>query len=138
MTFAGQAFWREAERGLVSVVPCCPACGRPSQLRRDVMPIALEVAERAFGASEAGVTGVSQMRRATAARSLLVWALHSLGTGQSYSQIGRLLGGRHHSTIINLHQKAINLRLRDPAFAQACKDIADGYYLWEGGENAGN
>lgn len=138
MTFAGQAFWHEAERRLGSVIPCCPTCGRPSQLSRSVLPIALEVAERAFGVSEAAVTGVSQMRRATDARSLVVWALHSIGTGLSYSAIGRVLGGRHHSTIINLHQKAISLRLRDPAFAAACKDIADGFYLWEGGEHAGN
>jgi len=60
------------------------------------------------------------------ARALATWVLRDVPSEpMSYPKIGRVLGDRHHSTIINLHLMAIRLRLEDPAFARRCSAIAE-------------
>ena len=60
------------------------------------------------------------------ARALATWVLRNVPSEpMSYPKIGRVLGDRHHSTIINLHLMAIRLRLEDPAFARRCSAIAE-------------
>lgn len=59
------------------------------------------------------------------ARALVVWMLRTDPAGAvSYPKIGRALGNRDHTTIINLHRMAIRLRLESAQFAQACAEIA--------------
>ena len=58
------------------------------------------------------------------ARALVVWALRTLGEPMSYPELARLLGRSCHSTAVNLHQRAIVLRLFEPKFARACRQIA--------------
>ncbi|RIV82975.1 hypothetical protein D2V17_14330 [Aurantiacibacter xanthus] len=53
-------------------------------------------------------------------RALAVWLLRTCEPAFSYPTIGRHLGGRHHTTIINLHRMAIRLRLEDLQFAALC------------------
>lgn len=57
------------------------------------------------------------------ARALAVWAMRALCDRPSYPSIGKSLGGRDHSTIINLHERAIYLRLKSAKFAGACVDV---------------
>lgn len=57
------------------------------------------------------------------ARALFVWALRTIGRPASYPELAGLLEKRDHSTAINLHQKAILLRLADPTFAAACRRL---------------
>ncbi|MDE2595978.1 MAG: hypothetical protein KGL44_03775 [Sphingomonadales bacterium] len=121
-----QAFWREAEQARAPLeVKVCPCCHRPLPRSQEVDGIAFGVAARHFDVTEAGLRGPGRTERITRARALVVWALRSLGNQLSYPAIGRLLGERHHSTIINLHQKAISLRLRDPVFAAQCREVVD-------------
>ena len=58
------------------------------------------------------------------ARALFVWAVKSHRPNLSYALIGRWLGDRHHSTIMNLHKKAIALRLSDADFNLLCERFA--------------
>ena len=123
MTSAGQKFWHEAEKRRPLNLPECPCCGRPFPIGDGVLDHALVVAEATYGVSRAAVLGPSSTKPISSGRALTVWALRTLGRGLSYPVIGQKLGGRHHSTIVSLHQKAISARLRDPQFAQACDRI---------------
>lgn len=53
-------------------------------------------------------------------RAFAVWSFCTLGEPRSYSEIGRIMGGRDHSSIVNLHQIALDRGLRDPGFAATC------------------
>lgn len=69
------------------------------------------------------IIGNRRLPEIVAARALCVWTMRGLCDRPSYPRIGRSLGGRHHSTVLSLHERAIYMRLKDPAFAQACIDI---------------
>jgi hypothetical protein len=57
-------------------------------------------------------------------RALVVWLLRTLPSRpMSYPEIGKVLGGMDHQSMIHLHRKAIYLRLRDRVFASACKSF---------------
>lgn len=124
MTQAGQRFWREREARVLLPLNACPCCNRPLPARGAIDEIAIDAACSAYGISPAALTGPSKTRRISAARSLVVWALRTLGDQLSYGGIGALLGGRHHSTIVSLHQNAIAMRLRDSAFDASCRALA--------------
>lgn len=65
-------------------------------------------------------------------RALVVWLLRTLPSRpMSYPEIGKVLGGMDHQSMIHLHRKAIYLRLRDRAFASACKSFLTRFYLSE-------
>lgn len=123
MTLSGQAFWRDQDRTMPIALPECPCCGRPYPVGRGVHEHALAAAEAVFGVSRAAIEGKSQTRQVARARALVVWALRSVGGELSYQSIGQLIGGRHHSTVVDAHQRAIAARLRDRTFARACDRI---------------
>ena len=58
------------------------------------------------------------------ARALFVRSIKTFRKLTAYQKIGDWLGGRDHTTIMNLHQKAVLLRLSDPAFSQQCHEFA--------------
>ena len=73
--------------------------------------------------------------RLVKARALVVWALRALPRkAVSYPKIGCALGGRDHSTIINLHRMATRLRLEDAFFARCCQALQ---VLFEEAHDAG-
>ncbi len=119
-----QAFWRGKESELAPVAQICPCCARPMPLRGSVLDQAYEVAEAVFGTSRAAIMSSSRTARISDARALVVWAVRTIDGRLSYDAIGRIMGGRHHSSIINLHQKAISLRVRNVQFANACAEVA--------------
>lgn len=125
----GQAFWRAADETLPPVAQCCPMCGQRRVMTSDALTIAFEVAEQVYGYSPDELKGraLGRTPRITEARSLIVWAARSLGKGMSYTEIGRLMDGRDHGSIINLHQKAISRRLCDSEFAGHCRAVVRAY-----------
>lgn len=77
-----------------------------------------------FKISHDDLTGPSRLGHLVRARFAAVLLLREgaqpkLNGTRSNPQIGRLLGGRDHSTIIWAHQRGRELLLRDPDFAQA-------------------
>ena len=65
-------------------------------------------------------------------RALVVWLLRTLPSRpMSYPEIGKVLGGMDHQSMIHLHRKAIYLRLRDRVFASACKSFLTRLFLSE-------
>lgn len=105
----------------------CNSCGQSRQLPPIQLHSAVEIALEAFGIEMDELVGRGHDPIATAARALVVWGLRTLGGPHSYSPIGRALG-RGHSTIINLHQKAIVLRERSKPFAAACDRMVARYF----------
>ena len=61
------------------------------------------------------ILGDSRLAKLVRARAAIAWVAN-LALGRGANQIGRLLGNRHHATIINALRKAESLRGRDPAF----------------------
>lgn len=55
------------------------------------------------------------------ARFVAVWAIRQRNPAASFAVIGRLLGGRDHSTMIHAHRRAEELRGEDPNF----RDLTD-------------
>jgi chromosomal replication initiation ATPase DnaA len=68
-----------------------------------------------MGVAEADVTGRSRVRMLVRPRAAVCWLARTL-TGYSLPQIGAVLGGRDHSTILNLLARAERLRGDDTAF----------------------
>jgi chromosomal replication initiation ATPase DnaA len=101
----------------------CPCCRRPMPERRGVAALAFATAMAVYGVSAAEMRSAVREDDVIKARGLVVWALRSIGEPVSYPVIGRMLGGRDHSTIIHAHRKAITLRLADSRFALACRAI---------------
>lgn len=118
MSYFGRPFWKSAE---------------PQPLDPDV---ALSVAQTEFGVSRAELLSPRRFSDLVVARAFAVWMLRSLGGPMSYPRIGRAIGGRDHATIINLHQKAIALRLTDPAFRGACERIHGRFHAMREQSNA--
>lgn len=104
-------------------LPACGGCRAP--LRQPCFPadVAFALVRAEFGIARDDLISAQRTDRLVTARAYFVWVLATLGKRRSYPGIGRLLGGRDHSTIINLHRKAIGLRLRNAAFAAACLRI---------------
>ena len=87
--------------------------------------VALAIAQAEFGVSRDELVSHRRCDTLVRARAFAVWVLRSLGVPMSYPRIGRAIGGRDHTTIINLHLKAVTLRLTDPAFRGACQRIEE-------------
>lgn len=100
----------------------CPACGqtRPGNL---LVETVLRHVARNFGATLADLRGQRRSGALIAARALATWGMRNLGRGMTYNAIGRVLS-RDHSSVINLHYRAVALRLSDPGFEAACRELA--------------
>lgn len=79
-----------------------------------------------YEVSRAGLIGKRKFAELVRCRALITWALRSLRPDLSYTQIGQRLG-RDHTTIINLHRKAVSLRVCDAEFDSECAELM-GYF----------
>lgn len=93
--------------------------GQPPVPARFVLAAA--VAE--FGVDRMDLFSCRRESRFIKARAFVVWSLRSLGEPWSYPQIARLLEKSCHSVAINLHMRALALRLSDAKFDAACRRI---------------
>ena len=88
-------------------------------------------AAEAYGIAPMEILSARRQDKLVRARALAVWGMRNLCDRPSYPRVGRALGGRDHGTVINLHEKAIHLRLCDRFFAQACVDMTR-EFEWKG------
>ncbi len=110
----------------IALATRCGTCGQRRKLPPMVFASAVDVVLQEFPVEREELFARHGEAIAVAARALLVWGLRTLGGPHGYKAIGRALG-RDHAGIIHLHQKAIALRLRSPAFAAACERMAARY-----------
>ena len=78
-----------------------------------------------LGEPERVLFGKGQQKRLFEPRVAIVLSLRKRMIGErpmSYPRIGRLLGGRDHTTIISAYWRGIDL-LADPVFAQLCRQV---------------
>lgn len=84
------------------------------------------IAERVafeMGVPIADVMGERRLKRICRVRFASIWVIRRI-TALSLPQIGRAIGGRDHSTILNAIARAEDLRARDPAFRALTNRIA--------------
>ena len=120
--------WRTPPYDRARLMPSrCPICRGPAHIPHMPIGLVLEIAAATFGVTRADMRGDSKADQLVKARAFATWALRSLGVPTSYAAIGRSLR-RHFDTAINLHRKAIWLRLHDADFASACSSLSDRFY----------
>ena len=88
---------------------------------------ALAAVSARFGVSARVIVGRSR-RRPTAAARFAVMAVQREAVGASYAQIGRDMGGRHHSSAVHAVETVASRRRKDPELDRmltACVDSAD-------------
>ena len=103
--------------------PRCLSCGQACPVPSITLSGAVEIALGVFGIERDELLGYCPDPIATAARSLVVWALRTLGGPHSYGPIAAALE-RSRDEIVRLHTKAIALRLANATFAAACDRMA--------------
>lgn len=104
---------RAVQPSLGAQDPCPPAT-------RALLHVILPVAAHLFSVTVVDLISKRRRQRLVWARAFVVWALRSQDRPLSYPMIGELLGGRDHTSAINLHEKAVWLRLHSAEFAAAC------------------
>lgn len=72
-----------------------------------------------FGVLRADITGRAQHREAFEARAAVALAAHE--AGRSYSQIGRKLGDRHHSSMMHAVRRARQIGRRNSLYLERCR-----------------
>jgi len=88
---------------------------------------------RTYGFTDLDLTSHRRLAQLIEARKLVVRLLRAHGENWwSYPKIGRLLGGRHHTTIMYLDWSANHLVGALPVFARHCGDFA---CQWSSREN---
>jgi chromosomal replication initiation ATPase DnaA len=88
--------------------------------------MAAAVACEIYGIDGIDLVSRRRHRHLIAARALAIWAMRQ-EPAHSYPAIGRTLGDRHHTSIMNLHRKAERLRQCDPAFRLHCARVLGRY-----------
>ena len=81
-------------------------------------PLATDIIQHVadvFEVSKADITGRRRQRILTRPRQVTCYLIRDM-TGKSYPLIGKMLGGRDHSTIIHGREVCINIMRRDPVF----------------------
>jgi len=77
-----------------------------------------------LGVTKKEVVSSSRKQHIVRARDIIAYMLREYGE-MSYPAIGRLLGGRDHTTIIHAHKKIKNLTKTTPNFQQGVGDLID-------------
>jgi chromosomal replication initiator protein len=104
-------------RELIAELVPSAACGEPTTVEE----IQRRVAE-AFGISQADLIGASRATTALKARQMAILLTREL-TDLSLAQIGRLYGGRDHSTVLNALRRATSSAAEDADFAQQAAEL---------------
>lgn len=105
---------------------------RPGDVRPARLPVIDLAAEALSLRAEDILSRASKKQEQVRGRALVVWALRAIPSKPvSYTVIGRVLGGIHHTSASDLHMKAIGLRLRDRQFAGACNALLGHFHLRE-------
>ena len=79
----------------------------------------LDAACQQFEVTRAEVLGPSRLARIVDARSATAWAARRRMRRGSYQEIGHLLGGRHHTTIMLSVRRADAVRGKDDGYRRA-------------------
>ena len=75
-------------------------------------------AEKLWGIPQGSIKSATRLRHITQPRFAVIYAARRMTRPQrSYPEIGRVIGGRDHSTIISGERRAVELRKTDPEFA---------------------
>lgn len=90
-----------------------PRAARQPQLREIVA-----IAARHFGIPQKQLKSGSRRQSIVTARAVAIYLARELA-GASYDQIGRVLGGRDHTTIMHNYRKIETERTRNPAIQEA-------------------
>lgn len=102
----------------------------PSDLAPVAVGDALAAVSAAFGVPVAEIVGRSRLGRVVAARQTACWLLRARpkpgGLTRSFPEIGALLGGRDHSTVIYAMRRAGERAERFPDYAAALAALAGG------------
>lgn len=85
--------------------------------------MALRRAMQMTGFPLPAIVGSGRTRAIVQVRAAIVWSLRC-DPPLSYPNIGRRLGHRDHTTIINLHRRANEWRAGDPAYRALCDAVA--------------
>ncbi len=129
MSAIGQPFWRDQDIVRAQrAVPLCKVCGEPSHLPPFPGHTALALAGGTFNVASVDLISPHRDDEFVQARAFAVWTLRTLGAPMKYAVLGRLLGGRDHSSIIHLHQRAIWMRQTNERFREACDRLEQGFY----------
>ena len=78
----------------------------------------IDAAARLFDVSRQELIGSSRTREVVIARQAAAWALHKRYPELSLTRIGQLLGGRHHTTIIDAVTRAERRARSDRDYAR--------------------
>lgn len=117
----GQPFWRDID---VAPVPRAPVREEPVDPDYVAAATAIWFVCALWDVDQNALFSRRRADRLVQARALVTWILRTDPAGAiSYPKIGRALGGRDHSAIINLHRMAIRLRLEGGEFARTCTAI---------------
>ncbi len=128
-----QAFWSLFDAAIAHGVdpsvftPCAAEGGKTRPSPSGVMAFAAEF----YDISMVELCGQRRDQHAVEARALAAWGLRRAGTPWSLTAIGRAMGGRDHTTIINLVRRADHFREASPRFAGACADLKARFHLAE-------
>jgi hypothetical protein len=139
MAFAQPAPWQQPHFVAVQrqQPKRCLACGAEPHLPSMAVHRAIWIATMEFGVTRNDILSARRAERLVVARAFVAWACRTLGRPVSYPQLGRRMG-RDHSSMINLHMKAVWLRLHDADFRQACDRLAYRFYSMEGNRHEGS
>jgi chromosomal replication initiation ATPase DnaA len=98
----------------------------PSRTGRGSMAQSADLIEttcRVFGVTRDELLGPSRERRIAYARFACAWAIHKSDPTRSYRAIGEVLGGRHHTTILNAIARAEELAHHDQDYARQLAEL---------------
>ena len=109
------------------IIHTCKTCGQAIQVANEVSDIIANVA-RHSGISEKNIKGPYRGQMSARAR-FAVFYLARMRTLKSLPDIGRIVGGRDHTTVIHGLRRAEHLLKTDQAFADmvaSCSAVPDG------------
>jgi chromosomal replication initiator protein len=99
---------------LLGIDPTVPVL-TADELRGPRVGAIMKVVAYEMGVRATAICGPNRSVPLTRARFAICWLARHL-TPMSYAQIGIVLGGRDHTTIIHAEQRGAGLRVTDPAF----------------------
>lgn len=96
----------------------------PKAFKPAPMRVVLDVVSEATGISVADLRGDQRVASIIRPRQIACWIMRQ-ETTRSLPQIGRAMGGRDHTTILNAIRRIDQIRERDESFAVLVDDIRD-------------